>query len=176
MVARAAARAPLQGALALRLLSTCLCLALLGIYPAVASETDDVVAVVRKTVDDFNKGDDAAFAKDLTEAPHVIDEFPPFFWSGADALQSWDKAYRAEMERNSFVKTVMSLQKPRHVDVRDGHAYVVVSAICDFTQKTKKHVRESGILTMALTKSEGTSDQPKSGAAWRVSALTWTKQ
>jgi ketosteroid isomerase-like protein len=140
---------------------------------ASASENSDVVAHVRQVVSDVNKGDAAAIGRDFVEAPQIIDNFPPFAWSGANALAEWDQAYKLDAARRSIVKATMTLQAATHVDVRDGKAYVVVPARCDFTRKDKRPSHETGRLTFALTKSAQGPDQ-KSDPAWRVLSVAWT--
>jgi hypothetical protein len=59
-----------------------------------------------------------------------------------------------ETKHRSIVKTFMTLGKGIHVDVHDGHAYVVVRAICYYAHRNGGHSRKRGILTLALTKTE----------------------
>jgi hypothetical protein len=159
----------------LRIIAALLCAAVIGIHPASATEKDDVLTRVRDAVEHFNKGDEAAFAKDMADAPLVIDEFPPFAWSGPDALQAWGTAWKAEMERKSITKAVMKLHDATHIDIRDGRAFVIIPAICDFTLKNDKRSRESGSLTLVLTKSEPAGTGQASAGGWRIAASTWTR-
>jgi ketosteroid isomerase-like protein len=149
----------------LRGIPTFLLVLSLGCAPVFATETDSVVSRVRQTVEDFNKGDAAALARDMVDAPQIIDEFPPFFWGGPNAMSDWAHAFTVETARQSISATSMRLLKVTHVDVRGDSAYVVVPAICTFTLRSGQRL-ESGILTLALTKSDQT---------WRISAFSWTK-
>jgi ketosteroid isomerase-like protein len=131
---------------------------------AFASDANDVVSHVQELIQHFNKGE--ALSADMADTLQVIDDFPPFFWNGKNALAEWGKAFGIETERRSIVKTSMTLGKATLVDVRDDHAYVVVSATCFFTHRNGRHDQERGTLTLALTK----TDQ-----MWKVSAITWSK-
>jgi hypothetical protein len=159
----------------LRIISALLCAAVIGIHPASASDKDDVLTRVHDAVDHFNKGDEVAFAKDMADAPLVIDEFPPFAWSGPDAFKSWGTAWKAEMERKSIAKAVMKLHDATHIDIRDDRAFVIIPAVCDFTLKDDKRSREAGSLTLVLTKSGSAGSGPSGASVWRISATTWTR-
>ena len=135
----------------------------IGHSPVLASEASDVTSRVKQLVDHFNKGD---LSGDMADTLQVIDDFPPFFWDGKNALAEWDRAYVEETKRRSIKKTSMTLAERIHVEVRDDHAYVVVGAVSHFIHRNGRQSREWGILTLALTKTEQT---------WKVSALTWSK-
>jgi hypothetical protein len=144
---------------------------------ASASDSNEVIARVQQLVSDFNTGDATALARNMADAPQIIYEFPPFTWSGVNALRDWDQALKVDAARRSIVKTVMLLRTTSHIDVRGSHAYVVVTALCDFTHENKRHTLETGSLTMVLTKSTP-ADQAlaeKSNQDWRVSSFAWTK-
>jgi hypothetical protein len=105
--------------------------------PVLASDASDVVSRVQQLIEHFNKGD--ALAGDTVDTLQVIDDFPPFFWNGQNALAEWNKAFGIEKKRRSIVKTSMTLGKVTQVDVYDDHAYVVVSATCYFTHRNGRH-------------------------------------
>lgn len=146
--------------------------------PAFASDSNEVIARVQQLVSDLNTGDATALARNMADAPQIIHEFPPFTWSGVNALRDWDQAFKVDAARRSIVKSVMMLRTTSHLDVRGSSAYVVVTALCDFTLADKRHTLETGSLTLALTKSSPPADQTvaqTSGQGWRVASFAWTK-
>jgi ketosteroid isomerase-like protein len=134
-----------------------------GHDPVLASEASDVTSRVQQLVEHFNKGD---LSGDMADTLQVVDDFPPFFWDGKNALAEWDGAYVGETKLRSIVKTSITLEERIHVEVRDDHAYVVVRAISHFMHRNGGQSREWGTLTLALTKTE---------QSWKVSALTWSR-
>jgi hypothetical protein len=139
--------------------------ATLCVTPGRADERGEVMSVVKQTVADFNNGNMSALAKDLVDAPQIIDDFPPFFWNGSKAFDDWNHAFEIDAARRSIVGTSMKLLDAKHIDVLGDSAYVVVPAICYFTLRSG-HSEEAGQLTLALTRSDQT---------WRISAFAWSK-
>jgi hypothetical protein len=139
---------------------------ILSISPAVASEKSDVISTVQKLIDDFNKADNAALAADMVDAPQIIDELPPFHWSGTNALSEWGHDIKIEVEKRSIAKFSVTLMKANYLDVRDNGAYVVIPAILHLTLRNGRHDQEKGRFVLALTKSDH----------WRTSSLAWSRE
>ena len=74
--------------------------------------------------------------------------------------------YNADATKNGITDGIVTLSKPRHIDVTGDRAYVVVPA--NYTYKKKgKLVKEIGsMFTFALQKGE---------AGWRITGWTWSK-
>ena len=143
-----------------------LTIAVLTAGPSVASEETDVMVPVHQFVDGFNKGDTKTAIAACAEQTSIIDEFPPHEWHGAGACSNWAKDYEADAKKNGITDGIVTLGKPRHVDVTGDRAYVVVPA--DYTfKKNGEGMKETGsMFTFALQK--GT-------AGWRIVGWTWAK-
>jgi hypothetical protein len=143
-----------------------LALTVVAALPAAATEKTDVMTTLRKSIDNFNKGDVKAFTAACADQASVIDEFPPYAWHGAGACAKWADDYAADAKKNGITDGVVILGAPLHVDVIADRAYVVVRANYRFKQNGK-WVQETGsMLTIALQKSE---------AGWRMAGWAWAK-
>lgn len=129
-------------------------------------EKADVTKTVQGFVDAFNKGDTKTAGAVCAEQTQIIDEFPPYEWQGAGACSKWMAAYDEDAKKNAITDGVVTLSKPRHVDVTGDHAYVVVPADYAFKQNGKPVKETASTLTIVLR---------KSGTSWRISAWTWSK-
>jgi hypothetical protein len=134
--------------------------------PVVASDKSEVMAPVHQFVDGFNKGDTKSAAAACTDEMSIIDEFAPHEWHGAGALSRWMADYEADAKKNGITNSVVTLSKPRHVDVTGDRAYVVVPT--DYAFKVNgKPVKEHGsIMAISLQ---------KVGSDWRITGWAWAK-
>jgi len=133
---------------------------------AVASDNADVMKPVHQFIDGFNKGDAKSALAACADEAYIIDEFPPYEWHGANACSNWADAYLADAKKNGITDGVVTVGKPRHVDVTGDQAYVVVPTTYAF-QQNGKPVKETAS-TMVLT-------LHKSAAGWQITAWTWAK-
>ena len=121
---------------------------------------------VHQFVDGFNKGDTKTAAAACADQTSIIDEFPPHEWHGAGACAKWMNDYDADAKKNGITNGIVTLNKPRHIDITADRAYVVIPANYTFKKKGKP-VKETGsILTLALQ---------KGAAGWRITGWAWTK-
>ena len=134
--------------------------------PAFASESSDVMASVHQFIDGFNKGDVKNALAACSAQTSIIDEFPPHEWHGAGACAVWAHDFDADAKKNGITDGVVTLGKPRHVDISGNNAYVVVPA--DFRyKKNGKPTHEIGsTLTVALQ---------KEADGWRMTGWAWTR-
>jgi hypothetical protein len=65
-----------------------------------AAPTGSPDAVVKKFIDDFNKGDIKGAQSTQVDDVAIIDEFPPHAWNGAG---SWDK-WLADLQKDAKAK------------------------------------------------------------------------
>ena len=129
-----------------------------------ASDKDDVLAVVNRFVDAFNKGD-AKTACDLCAVNVVIiDEIPPYVWQGAASCQAWLSDYDADAKKREITDGHVEIGKPKHVDVTGDRAYVVIPS--NYTYKMKgKPVKQAGsMFTLTLR---------KDSAGWSITGWSW---
>lgn len=126
----------------------------------------DVLATIRQFVDNFNKGDAKTAAAACAEHASILDEFPPYEWSGKDGCATWMKAYDADAAKNGITDGLVTLGTPRHVDIAGDRAYVVIPSDYAFRKKGVP-VKETGsMFTFALQ---------KTAAGWRIAAWSWAK-
>lgn len=141
--------------------------AILAVGPTFASEQTDVMSVVRQFVDGFNKGDTAFALAACADQTSIIDEFPPYEWHGAGACSNWLNDYESNSKKERITDGIVTLSKPKHIDVTGDRAYVVIPSNYTFKQNGKR-LREIGsIFTFALQKGE---------SGWRIISWTWSKQ
>jgi ketosteroid isomerase-like protein len=144
-----------------------LAVALLAAGSAAATEKTDVMVPLHQFVDAFNKGDIKAAVAQCAEQTSIIDEFPPHEWHGAGACSTWANDFDADAKKNGITDGIVTLGKPRHVDITADKAYVVVPANYTFKQKGKPVKEMGSTLTVALQ---------KAAAGWRITGWTWTKK
>lgn len=143
-----------------------LTIAILAAGTAVASEETVVMAPVHQFVDGFNKGDTKAAVAACAEQTSIIDEFPPHEWHGVGACLNWANDFDADAKKNGITDGIVTLSKPRHIDITADRAYVVVPADYSF-KKNGKAMKETGsMFTFALK--NGTD-------GWRIVGWAWSK-
>ena len=140
---------------------------LLAMALAAASEQAEVMAPVHQFVDGFNKGDINSALATCADQVSVIDEFPPYQWSGPGACSTWAQAYDADSKKNGVTDGQVTLGKPRHIDITADRAYVVVPANYTWKQNGKPMKEVGSTLTVALQ---------KTASGWRITSWSWSKQ
>jgi len=134
--------------------------------PALAADRDDVMGPVKQFVDGFNKGDVKSALAACAEQTSIIDDFPPHEWHGPNACESWANDFGAVAKKEGITDSVVTLGKPRHVDVAGDRAYVVVPATYVYKLKGKA-VKETGsTMTLALQ---------KGAKGWQITGWAWAK-
>ena len=141
-------------------------LAMLASGPVLASDQTDVMALIHQFVDGFNKGDTKAALAACAEQTSIIDEFPPHEWHGAGACAKWADDYEASAKKDGITGGVVTLGKPKHVDVNGNHAYVVIPSDYAYKQNGKAMKESRAAFAFALQKGE---------AGWRITGWSWAK-
>jgi len=134
--------------------------------PAAASDKTDAMAPVHQFIDGFNKGDVKSALAACADETSIIDDFAPHEWHGAGACGKWAGDFDADAKKRGISDGVVTLGKPRHVDVAGDRAYVVVPASFAYKLKGKPVKEPASLLTVALQKGAG---------GWRMVAWTWSK-
>jgi hypothetical protein len=113
----------------------------------------------------FNRGDweaaTACFGPDQT----VIDETPPFGWSGHDAFKAWLKDNLTLWARTGLKEVKLDASEPLIVRTGPSSAYIVVPTVERFVQHGQAQA-EKGFFTF-LTRPVNNS--------WLISSMTWTR-
>jgi ketosteroid isomerase-like protein len=143
-----------------------LVIAVVAAGPAFASDKKDVMATVNQFMESFNKGDMKMMVAACADQVSIIDEFAPHEWHGKGAAAKWATDYEADAKKNGITDGVVTLSKPRHVDITGDHAYVVGAADYGYKEKGKPAKETGSILTVALHKGAN---------GWRITAWSWAK-
>jgi hypothetical protein len=140
--------------------------AVLVATPAAATDQADALASAKQFIDGFNKGDTTTALAACASPVSIVDDFPPYAWQGTTACADWAAAYDAAARQEGITEPVVTLQKPRHLEVTGDRGYVVFPAVYTYKLKGKK-VKESGsTFTVALQKTP---------AGWRITGWAWAK-
>jgi ketosteroid isomerase-like protein len=131
-----------------------------------ASQETAVMAVVNQFVGSFNKGDAKAAAASCAAETSIIDDFPPHEWRGTGACSKWASDFDAFAKKSEITDGLVTLGKPRHVDITGDRAYVVVPA--DFVYKDHGKAAKQTGSTFTLVLLRG-------AAGWRITAWSWAK-
>lgn len=134
--------------------------------PAAASDTADVLEVVHRWTDAFNRGDFNTDIAPCAEDVVVIDDLQPHVWQGPGACSRWYKAVEAWTAKAAVTKPSIALGKARHLDFDAGYAYLVAPVTLSYI-KAAKPVNVRGIITMTLHNGE---------SGWRVSGVAWADE
>lgn len=147
-------------------LALALAVTMLMAGPAAASEQDAVMKTVRQWVDGLNKGDTKAAiaACDLQTA--IVDEFSPHEWHGEGTCSKWVADLDAYNKSIGLTDAVVTLRKPRRVDVTGDRAYVVAPTDFHFKENGKAGQEIGALFTVALKKTQ---------AGWRITGWAWSR-
>lgn len=143
-----------------------LSVAVLAAGPVAASDKTDVMAVIHQWVDGFNKGDTKESLATCADQTSILDEFAPYEWHGSGACANWANEFDAWAKKSDVTPGMVTLGKPRHVDIVADHAYVVVPANFAFKTKGKPGKETGATVTMTLQ---------KAAAAWHITGWSWAR-
>ncbi len=139
----------------------------LALCAAVAGAADEKpFAIVQKFIDSFNKGDAAAAAATHSASADlaIVDEVPPYQWTGPQAFQSWATALEADSKKNGITEEKVVISAPTRELVSNDQAYLIVPAVYSFKQAGKP-MSEKAQMTVSLKKEAG---------GWLIHGWTWT--
>lgn len=133
--------------------------------PVAASETDAAVMAALNGVIAAADADNASqvnsyFALSAT----VVDDFPPFSWSGSDAGARWWSTSDKDIAKHGIAHVHAVLQTVTQFAVAGDDAYVVAPLAITYTVKGQP-ARTSGLWTLTLRQMGGT---------WKITSATWT--
>jgi len=133
------------------------------VSPPAFAKNAAVGAPIRKMTEGFNKGDIAAVKALFVVAPAIVDEMPPFRWSGPTAFDTWLADLGRSEKAEGKSGGVVWFGEPVQESIAGDRAYVV--APCSYTYKQKgRTLREKGLATFVLV---------KIGADWKIESWTW---
>ncbi|MEU1993422.1 nuclear transport factor 2 family protein [Nocardia gamkensis] len=127
---------------------------------------DDPTTVVLRYVDAFNNADPNAMAALCADPMQILDGMSPHVWHGPTASEDWWRDVQKEGERTGASGYHIAVGQPRHAEVSDNHAYVVVPATMTVDLQGKRVTQTGSIFTVALGKFE---------TQWQLTAWAWAK-
>lgn len=134
--------------------------------PAVASDKTDAMMPIHQFIDNLDKGDMQAAGAAYAPTSSILDEFPPHAWAGATSFADWGRDFGTFSQKQGDTEPFVKLGKPKHIDVTDDRAYVVIPATFSFKEHGKKIVEKGSYMTFALQKlTDG----------WKITAWSWTR-
>jgi ketosteroid isomerase-like protein len=135
-------------------------------HSAAASEQEDVMKTVHQWVDSLNKGDTQAAIAACAEQTSIVDEFPPHEWHGEGTCAKWAAELEAYNRKLGLTNSIVTLHKPRRIDIARDRAYVVAPADFRFKEHGKDGSELGALFTVALQKGQ---------AGWRITGWAWSR-
>ena len=137
-----------------------------SLFGASLSSAAEPMAAVQKYIDAFNKGDVKGMTATCDSPASILDGMWPHSWQGPTACEDWYKDVLATGKEEGATDYVVTLDTPRHVDVKGDRAYIVVPATMKFKIHGKEVMLKGSTMTLALR---------KVGDEWRIAAWAWAK-
>jgi hypothetical protein len=146
------------------LISVALTLAVGVPVAGAATPEAQLLAPIRLLTDSMNKEDTKTAASTLSSSGvTIIDEIAPHLWTGADAFDTWLKAYGAWEQAEALTDSVYKMGKPTRVVIKGDRGYVALPVFYTFKQKGVA-TQETAHMVFVLQKEK---------SAWLITAFTW---
>lgn len=113
-----------------------------------------------------NSGDTARVSSYFVSSATVIDEFPPFIWSGQGAAARWWSAVKKSNVQMHWTHLHVSMGTITQYMVAGNMAYVVLPLKLSWMAGAKPE-SETGLWTATLA---------RSGGMWKVTTANWARQ
>lgn len=121
------------------------------------------MVAVHGFVEGFNNDDVDRMQAACADDTSVIDDFPPYQWTGHNATTTWYRDLAGTAAEYAMSEWAVEVEEPRHLVVSDGLAYVVVPVTARWLDEGTPAAR-TGSFTAALR---------ELADGWRVTAFTW---
>jgi hypothetical protein len=118
---------------------------------------------VHRFIEGFNSDDVERAQAACADTTSIIDDFPPYEWSGPDAATRWYRDMAAMATEAGMSDWSVRSEEPRHLMASDGRGYVVVPVEARWLEDATPAVRP-GYFTAALL---------ELAEEWRISAFAW---
>lgn len=137
------------------------CSLLLAGLPALADDSEAVLAPIHQFADGMNADDVSKAAAAHAPSADIIDEFAPHHWSSfADWAKDADSFFKAGGVTNLHI----ALGAPSNKELGASYAYAVVPATLTYDTKGKP-TTEKGLFTFSLARTD---------AGWRITGWAWS--
>jgi len=143
-------------------------LALLGSFAGSARSEDQapktdpaILATVDAAIAAINSGSAKDAKAVFTAAPSsIVDDFPPFVWSGKDAVEAYTRDLKAILDKYEITAWRFQRHQPRYIAATGDRAWLVVPASFPFMMKGQTQ-SVSGDWIFVLAKVDGGSMYPR---------------
>lgn len=132
--------------------------------PAAATSAEDATRTVTGVLDKFNAGDINAFFAAHEHSAVIIDEFAPYSWTGANAVQHWAADYGKDAAKRGITGGHVDYGRPLQASSDGTHAYIVLPATYRFKQAGKR-MAGKGSMTFVMQ---------RHGAVWKIASWTYS--
>lgn len=137
--------------------------------PAAARPAADPAGPARAVIEAFIAGFNDPAAMPAARATHVaspviIDEPPPYLWTGKDAFDTWLADQHKEALAAGRTDEKVILGRTVRAEMAGGSAYVIVQATYSYNEKGVAKAEPSR-MTFVLRDGK---------AGWKIAAWTWT--
>ncbi|HEV2363312.1 MAG TPA: nuclear transport factor 2 family protein [Caulobacteraceae bacterium] len=123
-----------------------------------SDDRSQVVAVVQRFFDAFNRGDTVALKSVFENDVSLIDDMPPFAWRGQGALDAWLADADKDGQLNKDTDAVSVIGAPRFVRIVGDRAYAVFPDQFSY-KRNGRQIREDATATFVLRRTD---------VGWRV--------
>jgi hypothetical protein len=139
---------------------------LLGAAASAQPTNTELMAPIQKFMDSFNQGDMAGAAATHAAGPGlvILDEVPPYLWTGADAFKAWSAALDTDAKKQGMTEPMVTISAPTRVESSGDRAYVVVPAVFTFKLRGVP-MREAAQMTFVLQ---------RGASGWLIQGWAWT--
>ena len=120
-----------------------------------------LIEVVRRWADALDKGDTAAAFSLLADDVLIVDDVPPFRWSGFRGAEEWLRLVTGTRER---LNAGFSLAEPDKVEADQNHAYLVFRGRLTISSGGNTH-DIPGLVTFTLRRVE---------SEWLIDTIVWS--
>jgi hypothetical protein len=130
-----------------------------------STENSQVIAPIEAAIEAGQTGDFDLLRNQYLPSITIIDEVPPFFWSGPNALDDYLKSFGNFYSRVKMTNVEVTTRRPEFVYSTQDSAYVILP----FTSVSKVDglpLSESGLLAFTLQ---------KTNKGWKIRSQTSAK-
>jgi hypothetical protein len=132
--------------------------------PARADDKSDIAAIVQKSIQALNAGDQkSVVGLGAPGMQTVIDDFGIKYWASPNALGNWFGDFGGMLKARGVSDVVVAISPAKYVRIEAKRAWATYPATYDYKIKGTAY-HESGVLIYALEKVP---------VGWRILAVAW---
>ncbi|MBC5800898.1 MAG: hypothetical protein GIX03_03725 [Candidatus Eremiobacteraeota bacterium] len=124
------------------------------------------MATAQRLIGSLNAQDTTTLRKICTASATVVDDFPPYTWSGPDACRRWFAALQKSLSATGTTGLKVTEATPVFSDATPSRTYIVLAMRLSMNVKHKT-ASQAGDWTLVLH---------KRGSTWRVATAAWAQR